>query len=77
MGQVGDREGQRTILVDMLNALKSEEMSSPGGRIDLPYEWPEPVRQTVAHPSPPPPIVGYLKRRPFQWSRLVNRDVPA
>ncbi len=74
-GQPGDREGQLAILRSILRAL--ETIDQPGGMICLPFTWPEPPEKVDGHPPQEPPIVGYLKRHPWDVPRLLRRDVPA
>lgn len=75
LGDVGDAAGQRAVLADTLVAAAS--MIVPGSVTHLPYTWPQSPKDTVSEPVPPPPIVGHLLRRPWQWKNLINREVPA
>jgi hypothetical protein len=74
LGKPGDTEGQTAVLRNTLEA--AEEMEMPGGRVDLPYRWPESRAQAQAHPPEPPPIATYLKKRPWHLPRLFSRDLP-
>jgi len=74
VGRPGDKDGQTAVLRATLRAL--EEIEVPGGVIHLPFEWPEPPSVARKSDVPPPPIVGYLKRRPWLVPRLLNRDIP-
>lgn len=73
-GQPGDVAGQTAVLRATLQAL--EGTGTPGGRVDLPFKWPEPPKQARGEPHDPPPIVGHLMRHPLQFRRLLKRDVP-
>ena len=74
LGAVADAAGQREVLAATLSSAAA--MTEPGTVHHLPYTWPEAPGETHAHPELPPPIVGYLTRRPWQWKYLVNRDMP-
>jgi D-proline reductase (dithiol) PrdB len=73
-GLPGDRDGQRAILRATLAAFQA--MDQPGQRVDLPMRWPDPGPRFRAHPSPPPPIVTHLRRRPWRLRNLMSGDVP-
>jgi hypothetical protein len=60
------------VLRGTLKAL--EEIQTPGEIIHLPFEWPETAE--AGHPESPPPIVGYLKKHPFQVMKLIRRQIP-
>ena len=72
-GQPNNFPGQLAVLRSALATLES--IQEPGTRIDLPFKWPEGLKVRT-HPRKPPPIVGLLKRRPWQLPRFVARDVP-
>jgi hypothetical protein len=55
VGQVGDREGQRQVLLAALAFL--EESSQPGQVRHLPFSWPEEPRDTHWHPPHMSPII--------------------
>jgi len=74
VGRSGDKEGQSAVLRETLRAL--EEIDRPGGVVHLPFEWPETVKVARQSSVPPPPIEGYLKRRPWLVPRLLNRIPP-
>ena len=74
VGRPGDKDGQSAVLRATLRAL--EEIAELGGVVHLPFEWPEPVDVATKSAAPPPPIVGYLKRRPWLIPRLFNRNIP-
>jgi hypothetical protein len=74
VGKPGDEDGQRAVLRGALEAV--EEMKVPGSIKHLPFEWPGTAKEAQSHPSEPPPIVGYLKRHPWQLPRLLSRNVP-
>lgn len=73
MGKPGDKDGQRAVLLAALEAV--EEMKIPGSIKHLPFEWTGTAKEAQAHPPEPPPIVGYLKRHPWELPRLFSRDV--
>jgi hypothetical protein len=73
VGQPGDADGQLTVLRETFGALG--EMQHPGTVVHLPFEWPEPLSRARAHPSPPPPIATYLKKRPWEFPKLVTRKI--
>jgi len=72
VGRVGDAETQLAVLRATLQALV--DARTPGTVSHLPFEWPESAE--ALHPDPPPPIVGYLTKHPFQVMRLIRRQVP-
>jgi hypothetical protein len=74
MGMPGDKERQLAVLWGALEAV--EEMEVPGSVEHLPFEWPGTEEEAQAHPPEPPPIVGHLKRHPWQLPRLLSRNVP-
>jgi hypothetical protein len=74
VGRPGDEERQRVVLWGALEAV--EEMEVPGSVKHLPFEWPGTEEEAHTHPPEPPPIVGYLKRHPWQLPRLLSRNVP-
>ena len=74
VGRSGDKDGQLAVLRETLRAL--EEIDRPGGAVHLPFEWPEPVKVARKSSVSPPPIEGYLKRRPWLVPRLLNRTPP-
>ena len=74
VGAAGDNEGQSEVLRATLRTL--EEIDRPGGVIHLPFEWPEPVKVARKSTAAPPPIEGYLKKRPWLVPRLLNRTPP-
>ncbi len=73
-GQPGDREGELAVLRATLRAL--ETIDRPGGVECLPFTWPEPPEKVQGHPPQEPPIVSYLKRHPWDLSRLLKREPP-
>jgi hypothetical protein len=56
LGQVGDRRGQRRVLLAALDMLESAP--APGAVRHLPFEWPEPPRETHWHPPEMSPIIS-------------------
>jgi hypothetical protein len=60
LGQVGDREGQRRVLLRVLELL--EKARTAGECLPLPFEWPEDPKETDWHPPEMSPIVrAYIK----------------
>ena len=56
VGQVGDVQGQKKILLDALSFL--EEAKKPGSVRHLPDRWPEPPKDTHWHPPEMSPIIA-------------------
>jgi len=57
VGQVGDREGQRKVLLKTLEVL--EKAKKPGEVWHLPFTWPEDPKKTDWQPSEMSPLVKY------------------
>jgi hypothetical protein len=74
MGKPGDKEGQRAVLLAALEEI--ENMKIPGSTAHLPFEWSGTEKEAQADPPEPPPIVGYLKWHPWEFPKLLSRDVP-
>jgi hypothetical protein len=55
MGQVGDRDGQRAVLLKTLSFL--EEARVPGEIRHLPFTWPEDPKETDWHPPEMSPLI--------------------
>ncbi|MGB9629253.1 MAG: hypothetical protein ACPL6D_11380, partial [Thermodesulfobacteriota bacterium] len=55
VGQVGDREGQRKVLLEALSVL--EKANAPGQVHHLPFIWPEEPKNTDWQPPEMSPIV--------------------
>jgi hypothetical protein len=55
IGQAGDREGQRNVLIEALNVL--DKAQRPGQVFHLPFNWPEDPKDTKWHPPEISPIV--------------------
>jgi hypothetical protein len=59
-GQVGDREGQREVLLKVLEVLENGQ--SPGEVLHLHFKWPEDPKETDWHPPEMSPIIrAYIK----------------
>jgi hypothetical protein len=57
LGQVGDKEGQRKVLLETLSALKRAKR--PGEVLHLPFTWPEDPKNTDWHPPEMSPLIKY------------------
>ncbi len=57
VGQVGDREGQRKVLLEVLSVL--EKAKRPGEVFHLPFIWPEEPRKADWQPPEMSPLVNY------------------
>ena len=55
VGQVGDAEGQRKVLLETLSFLKAAK--SPGEMHHLPFEWPETPKHTNWQPPEISPVI--------------------
>jgi hypothetical protein len=55
LGQVGDQEGQRNVLMKALSVL--EEAQIPGEIRHLPFTWPEEPKKTDWHPPEMSPLI--------------------
>lgn len=73
-GQPGDAEGQRAVLRAALRALV--EIDKPGGRVDLPFEWPEPPGKARSEGRRMPPIARLMMRKPWLLARFIAGDIP-
>ena len=57
VGQVGDREGQRQVLLEALSLF--EKAKSPGGVYHLLFTWPEEPKKTDWQPPEMSPVVKF------------------
>jgi hypothetical protein len=57
VGQAGDRDGQRRVLLAALAAL--ERIRTPGEVIHLPFTWPEDPKNTKWHPPEMSPLIKF------------------
>jgi hypothetical protein len=57
MGQVGDREGQRNVLLKTLEVL--EKTKKPGEFWHLPFTWPEEPKKTDWQPPEMSPLIKF------------------
>jgi len=57
VGQVGDREGQRKVLIEALSVL--EKARNPGEVWHLLFTWPEEPKKTDWQPRDMSPLVRY------------------
>lgn len=55
VGQVGDIQGQRQVLLETLACLENAEQ--PGHICHLPFEWPEAPKEAKWHPPEISPII--------------------
>ena len=58
VGRVGDREGQRKVLLETLSVL--EKAKTPGEVWHLPFDWPEDPKKTDWQPPEMAPIIKVL-----------------
>jgi hypothetical protein len=58
VGQVGDREGQRKVLLRTLEVLEKAE--KPGEVWHLPFTWPEEPKKTDWQPPEMSPLIKFL-----------------
>jgi D-proline reductase (dithiol) PrdB len=73
-GQAGDAEGQRAVLRATLRALA--DIDTPGGRVDLPFEWPQPPGKARSEARQMPPIASLMMRKPWLLARFIAGDIP-
>jgi len=71
-GLAGDTEGQRAVLRASLEATAA--IREPGGRADLPFEWP--AGERVPKPPEPPPIARAIMKRPWLFMKLLAGEIP-
>lgn len=57
VGQVGDREGQRQVLLKVLSFL--EKAQKPGEVLHLPFTWPEEPKKTDWQPPEMSPLIKF------------------
>jgi hypothetical protein len=57
VGQAGDREGQREVLVETLSVL--EKAKGPGEVRHLPFTWPEEPKKTDWQPPEMSPLIRH------------------
>ena len=57
VGQVGDKEGQRGVLLKALSVL--EKAKRPGEVFHLPFTWPEEPKKTDWQPPEMSPLIKY------------------
>ena len=74
VGMPGDTQGQLAVLRGALRALV--EIEQPGGRADLPFEWPESPKEASAPLEELPPIYHYLRKHITKVRNFMNRDIP-
>ncbi|MEW6442599.1 MAG: hypothetical protein AB1640_16810 [bacterium] len=58
LGQPGDREGQRKVVLSTLEVL--EQAARPGEVRHLPYVWPEEPKDAKWHPPEMSPIINHF-----------------
>lgn len=73
-GQPGDTAGQSAVLRAVLEAVPA--IDTPGGAVNLPFEWPESPKEVRSRSVETPPIGSYLQRHPWELPRLLYRKVP-
>ena len=74
VGMAGDAETQREVVRATLQAV--EKIEEPGGRVDLPFEWPEPDRQAKRHRAPAPPIARLIMKKPWLLLKFIAGEIP-
>jgi len=76
MGEAHDSQRQYEVLWAALQAAAA--METPGQVVHLPHQWHESRTLAIKNSTPdmPPPIVGYLKRSPWQMSRFLRGKIP-
>ena len=57
VGQIGDREGQRKVLLEALSVF--EKAKRPGEVIHLPFTWPEDPKKTDWQPPEMSPLIKF------------------
>ena len=57
MGHVGDKEGQRKVLLEVLSVL--EKAKRPGEVFHLPFTWPEEPKKVDWQPPEMSPLVKF------------------
>ena len=57
LGQVGDRKGQREVLLQVLSFM--ERAKKPGEVMFLPFRWPEDPKKTVWQPPEMSPLIKF------------------
>jgi hypothetical protein len=74
VGMPGDAQGEMAVMRATLQALV--EIQEPGGRVDLPFEWPQSPKEANAPLPELPPIFQYLLKHVTQVRNFFNRDIP-
>jgi hypothetical protein len=71
VGEAGDREGQRRVLLEALSVL--EKAKKPGGVWHLPFTWPEEPKKTDWQPPEMSPLIQhYLEEIKEARKRMGN-----
>ena len=74
MGAPGDKVRQKDVLKASLQAVAN--MQVPGTVEHLPFAWDESPAKARMDGASPSPISLYLKKHPWLFPRLLNRDIP-
>jgi hypothetical protein len=74
VGMPGDASGQMAVVRAALQALV--EIDQPGGRVDLPFEWPESPAEANTPLPLLPPIFQYLRTHILRVRNFMNREIP-
>jgi hypothetical protein len=82
VGEAGDREGQRAVLLKTLNVL--ETAKEPGEIRHLPFTWPEDPKTTDWHPPEMSPLISVhlneikeaRRREKFAEQELKDKPEP-
>ena len=72
LGMPGDAEGQRAVLRAALKALQVIEQ--PGGAVQLPFIWPEPLSKARGKLKEPPPIASLLQQKPWLLLKFLRGE---
>jgi hypothetical protein len=76
LGEPGDAEGQRRVLLAALTVLEAAE--EPGTVVTLPFDWPEPAKSVRRQRlDEPPPIARLIQSKPWLYFKLVAGEIPA
>ena len=72
IGQVGDREGQRQVLLRALSML--EKAQTPGAVWHLPFAWPEEPKKTDWQPPEMSPLIKFYLEEIKEARRKAEKE---